>query len=138
MLNEGFEEVFHLKGGILKYLEEVPEEQSAWEGECFVFDNRVSVDHSLEKGQYDQCHGCRRPITEQDKQSALYMRGVCCPRCHDQLSDDQKARFAERQKQVDLAAARNEAHIGAAPPERQSRDSGVDMVEPHPAAGDGF
>ena len=121
MLKEGFEEVYHLEGGILKYLEEVPEHDSAWEGECFVFDNRVAVNHKLEKGQYDQCHGCRHPITEQDKLSPKYRKGVCCPGCYDRLSDDQKARFAERQKQVELASARDEPHIGAAPPARQHR-----------------
>ena len=119
MLEEGFQEVYHLQGGILKYLEEVPQSESLWEGECFVFDNRVSVNHQLEKGEYDQCHGCRRPITEQDKTSELYQRGVCCPHCFTELSDDQKMRFAERQKQVDLAAERSQPHIGAAPPERQ-------------------
>ncbi|MBN7796315.1 rhodanese-related sulfurtransferase [Parahaliea mediterranea] len=129
MLKEGFEEVYHLKGGILKYLEEVPEAQSTWEGECFVFDNRVAVNHQLEKGQYDQCYGCRHPITEDDKRSRLYEKGVCCPRCYDSLSDDQKARFAERQKQVELAALRGEAHVGAAPPARQ---------EPKPERGEGY
>ena len=119
MLNEGFEEVYHLEGGILKYLEEVPQAESTWEGECFVFDNRVAVDHQLEKGQYDQCYGCRHPITEQDKQSGKYEKGVCCPHCHESLSADQKLRFRERQKQMDLAAGRGEIHVGAAPPERQ-------------------
>ncbi len=119
MLNEGFAEVFHLRGGILKYLEEVPEADSEWEGECFVFDNRVAVNHQLEKGQYDQCHGCRRPITEQDKLSAQYEKGTCCPGCYDTLTVDQKTRFAERQKQVELAAQRRQQHIGSAPPERQ-------------------
>jgi UPF0176 protein len=124
MLEEGFQEVYHLQGGILKYLEEVPEGESLWQGECFVFDNRVSVNHQLEKGDYDQCHGCRRPITELDKTSAHYQRGVCCPHCFAELSDNQKQRFAERQKQVDLAAARSETHIGAAPPERQLKAGG--------------
>ncbi|MDJ0877968.1 MAG: rhodanese-related sulfurtransferase [Halieaceae bacterium] len=135
MLGEGFEEVYHLEGGILKYLEEVPPEESAWEGECFVFDNRVSVDHHLEKGHYDQCHGCRHPITEEDKQSPLYVKGVCCPYCHDKLSDEQKARFTERQKQVELAAQRNEQHIGAPPPARQRHAA---MQNPHPDAGEGY
>ncbi len=121
MLKEGFAEVYHLQGGILKYLEEVPEQDSAWRGECFVFDNRVSVDHSLDKGQYDQCHGCRHPITEADKRPPRYQKGVCCPACYDTLTDDQKSRFAERQKQIELAAARN----------------GQAMQEPHPASGDG-
>jgi UPF0176 protein len=124
MLNEGFEEVYHLQGGILKYLEEVPEQDSTWEGECFVFDNRVAVNHRLEKGQYDQCYGCRHPITEQDKLSDKYQKGVCCPRCFDTLSDEQKARFRERQKQVELARERGQAHVGAQPPARQQASAG--------------
>jgi UPF0176 protein len=116
---QGFEEVYHLEGGILKYLEDVPEEESLWRGECFVFDNRVAVNHKLEKGIYDQCHGCRYPITEEDKLSPLYMMGVCCPRCHSTLTDEQKLRFSERQKQIELSRQRNETHIGALPPERQ-------------------
>ena len=109
----GFDEVYHLEGGILKYLEEVPPEESAWEGECFVFDNRVAVNHRLEKGSYDQCYGCRHPITEQDKLSDKYQKGVCCPGCFDLLTPDQVARFRERQKQIELAKARGEAHVGA-------------------------
>jgi UPF0176 protein len=120
MLEEGFAEVYHLQGGILKYLEEVSPQESTWEGECFVFDNRVAVDHKLQKGQYDQCYGCRHPITEQDKLSEKYQKGICCPLCYDRLTDDQRARFSERQKQIELAALRGEDHIGAAPPERQS------------------
>jgi len=119
MLQEGFQEVYHLQGGILKYLEEVPQEESLWEGECFVFDNRVAVNHRLEKGQYDQCHGCRHPITEQDKTSEQYQKGVCCPRCFGTLSADQIASFRERQKQIELAEARGEVHVGAPPPQRQ-------------------
>lgn len=110
---QGFDEVYHLEGGVLKYLEEVPEQESLWQGECFVFDNRVSVNHQLEKGQYDQCHGCRLPITEADKQSDKYIQGISCHQCHDQLSEQQKARFAERQKQLELASQRGEAHIGS-------------------------
>jgi UPF0176 protein len=132
MLSEGFEEVYHLQGGILKYLEEVPERESTWEGECFVFDNRVAVDHKLEKGQYDQCYGCRHPITEQDKLSDKYQKGVCCPLCYDKLTADQRARFSERQKQIDLAAQRGDAHIGAPPPERQERQ------EPKPEQAEGY
>lgn len=120
MLKEGFEEVYHLEGGILKYLEEVPPEESTWEGECFVFDSRVAVNHKLEKGQYDQCYGCRHPITEDEKLSEKYIKGVCCPGCFDTLSADQKARFSERQKQIELAALRNEDHIGGPPPTRQN------------------
>ena len=134
MLKEGFDEVYHLQGGILKYLEEVAEEESTWEGECFVFDNRVSVDQQLENGHYQQCHGCRHPITEDDMCSPKYQRGVCCPGCYDRLTEDQKSRFAERQKQVELAAARNEPHLGAPPPARQ----GGGMQEPHPDSGEGI
>ncbi|MGH1485322.1 MAG: rhodanese-related sulfurtransferase [Cellvibrionaceae bacterium] len=112
---QGFEEVYHLQGGILKYLEEVPKEESLWEGECFVFDNRVAVDHDLEKGSYDQCHGCRHPITEEDKLSEKYMQGVACPRCFDTLTVEQKQRFSERQKQIELAKERHEEHIGLSP-----------------------
>lgn len=121
MKEQGFEEVYHLEGGILKYLEDVPEEESLWRGECFVFDNRVAVNHSLQKGIYDQCHGCRHPITEEEKQSDQYMAGVSCPRCYSTLTEEQKMRFAERQKQIQLAKNRNEPHIGALPPERQLR-----------------
>lgn len=110
---QGFDEVYHLQGGILKYLEEVPEEESLWQGECFVFDNRVSVNHQLEKGQYDMCHGCRLPISEEDKKSPLYQHGVCCPHCHDTLSEEQKQRFIEREKQMQLAKQRGEVHIGS-------------------------
>ncbi|MGO1502617.1 MAG: rhodanese-related sulfurtransferase, partial [Marinobacter sp.] len=98
--------------GILKYLEEVPEEQSLWKGECFVFDDRVTVNHRLERGGYDQCHACRRPITEADKQHADYQQGVSCHRCIDSLSEEQKARFAEREHQMRLAQARGESHVG--------------------------
>ncbi len=110
---QGFEEVYHLEGGILKYLEDVPEQESLWEGECFVFDERVTVNHSLEKGNYDQCNACRMPITEQDKLSVNYMHGVSCPHCFDKSTPEQKARFQEREKQMMLAAERGEAHIGA-------------------------
>lgn len=109
---KGFDEVYHLEGGILKYLEEVPEDNSMWQGECFVFDNRVAVNHQLEKGQYDQCNACRLPITEQDKLSEHYIEGVSCPHCHDQHTPEQKARFAERQRQVTLAKQRGEQHVG--------------------------
>ncbi len=123
MKQQGFEEVYHLKGGILKYLEEVPKEDSFWQGECFVFDNRVSVDHDLKKGSYDQCHACRFPITEEDKQSPYYREGISCPRCYDKQTESQRARFEERQKQVTLSKTRNEDHIGAPPPKRQLRES---------------
>lgn len=110
---EGFEDVFHLKGGILKYLETVPEEQSLWQGECFVFDDRVSVGHGLKQGEYDLCHACRHPVSAEDKASPLYEAGIACPHCHDRMNAQQKARFAERHKQVLLAKARGEAHVAA-------------------------
>jgi len=113
LLREGFENVYHLDGGILQYLEDVPKEESTWEGECFVFDQRVTVDHDLNKGSYDQCYACRYPITEEDKQSDLYEKGVSCPRCHDSLTDEKRERFAERQKQIQLAKKRGENHIGS-------------------------
>ncbi|MCG8490324.1 MAG: rhodanese-related sulfurtransferase [Sneathiellales bacterium] len=113
LLREGFENVYHLDGGILQYLEDVPKEDSTWEGECFVFDQRVTVDHDLNKGSYDQCYACRYPITEEDKKSDLYEKGVSCPRCHDSLTDEKRQRFAERQKQIQLAKKRGDTHIGS-------------------------
>lgn len=112
MLQQGFDQVFHLKGGILKYIEEVPVEESLWEGECFVFDNRVAVNHKLEQGQYDQCHGCRHPLSVADRESNKYLAGVHCPHCYDSLTADQLERFGERHKQVQLAKQRNQQHIG--------------------------
>lgn len=109
---QGFEEVYHLRGGILKYLEDVPKEETLWQGECFVFDNRVTVDHTLEKGKYDQCHACRMPINKQDKKSEHYQKGVSCPYCYDKNSADQVKRFAERERQMELAIQRGEAHLG--------------------------
>ena len=108
---QGFDEVYHLDGGILKYLEEMPEDNSLWQGECFVFDQRVAVKHGLEQGSYDQCYACRMPLSQADMQSDKYMKGMSCPHCHDQLSDEQKASFAERQKQIELAKQRGEQHI---------------------------
>ncbi len=110
---QGFEDVYHLQGGILKYLEEVPEEQSTWQGECFVFDNRVAVNHQLEKGQYDQCYACRFPITVDDKRSAHYIQGVSCPHCYQKVTDKQRQRFLEREKQVQMSKQRGEEHIGS-------------------------
>ncbi|PSW58026.1 oxygen-dependent tRNA uridine(34) hydroxylase TrhO [Photobacterium leiognathi] len=112
MKEQGFEEVYHLEGGILKYLEEVPQEESMWEGDCYVFDGRVAVNHQLEKSDYDVCNACRLPITEQDKASEHFEQGVSCPKCIDKHSDEQKARFREREKQVQLANARGETHVG--------------------------
>jgi len=116
MLQEGFPEVFHLKGGILKYLEEVPAAESRWEGECFVFDNRVTVTHDLAEGVYDQCHACRTPVSPEDMQSAHYSPGISCPHCWDSLSEKTRAGARERQKQIELARLRNEPHpIGRDP-----------------------
>ncbi len=109
---QGFDEVYHLKGGILKYLENVDEAESLWEGECFVFDERVTVDHGLQKGSYDQCHACRMPITEQDKLGPHYVLGISCHHCYASSSKEQKASFGERQKQLALAKQRGEAHMG--------------------------
>ena len=112
MKSLGFDDVYHLKGGILRYLEETPKEQSLWEGECFVFDSRVAVDHSLNKGIYDLCHACKMPIDANDMADEAYVPGVSCPHCHDKTSDAQRARFAERSRQINLARQRGEQHIG--------------------------
>ena len=112
MKNRGFKNVFHLKGGILKYFESIPEAQSRWEGECFVFDDRVSLKHDLSIGTYDMCHGCRMPITKKDKQSNKYIRGVACPNCYNKKTQKQKSRYISRQKQIDLAKKNNFKHIG--------------------------
>ena len=112
MKNEGFKKVYHLKGGILKYFESVSKENSLWDGECFVFDDRVSVKHDLSVGDYDMCHGCRMPITETDKISQKYIPGVSCLNCFDQTTEEQKSRYMSRQKQIDLAKQRNQKHIG--------------------------
>ena len=112
MKKKGFNNVFHLKGGILRYFESVSQDTSSWEGECFVFDDRVSVKHDLSKGTYDMCHGCRMPITEKDKESNKYIRGVACSKCFDETTDEQKSRYMSRQKQIDLAKQRNQNHIG--------------------------
>jgi UPF0176 protein len=112
MKEQGFDEVYQLNGGILKYLEEVESEESLWEGECFVFDSRVSVDHELAEGSYHQCFACRRPVSNDDMQSEDYMKGVSCPRCIDETTEDQRSNFGERQHQVELAEQRNEKHIG--------------------------
>lgn len=110
---EGIEDVFHLKGGILKYLEEVPQEESLWRGECFVFDQRVAIGHGLALGTSELCHACRRPVTEQDRQSDLYEPGVSCVACHGERSEAQRASARERWRQEQLAAARGQAHVGA-------------------------
>lgn len=111
--SQGFNEVYHLEGGILKYLETVPESESRWEGECFVFDERVSVGHGLKPGVYELCRACRHPIGEEEKASELFVLGVSCPRCHDSITEAQKKAFSERQRQIELANNRNQVHIGA-------------------------
>lgn len=109
---QGFEEVYHLEGGILKYLEEVPAAETMWQGECFVFDGRVAVNHDLAQGQYDQCFACRFPLTAAEKASEHYIKGVSCHRCYDKVTEAQRNRYAERQRQISLAEARGEEHIG--------------------------
>ena len=113
---EGIDEVYHLKGGILKYLEVVPPEHSLWHGECFVFDQRVAVGHGLAPGTHALCHACRMPVSPQDILSDLYEPGVSCPACHDARTDEQRAAYRERERQEQLAAAQGRAHVGAVLP----------------------
>jgi len=119
--SEGIDEVYHLQGGILKYLETVPADQSRWQGECFVFDQRVAVGHGLAPGTHELCHACRRAVTPQDKLSALYRPGVSCPACHEERTDAQRAGYAERQRQETLAAERGQPHVGAVYPDHDER-----------------
>ena len=112
MMDQGFEEVYHLEGGILKYLETVPEAESMWEGECFVFDQRVAVKHNLAVGDFDQCYACRHPLSPTEMLSAQYTAGISCPYCYDTLTEEKRASLTERQKQVILAKQRGETHIG--------------------------
>jgi UPF0176 protein len=112
MLQAGFKEVLHLKGGIIKYLENIPEKKSKWEGECFVFDNRVAIEHELDVGTYIICNGCGEPVSKDDVSSDKFKKGIHCPSCFDKLSEDQIKRATERQKQVELAKKRGEVHIG--------------------------
>ncbi|WP_419914793.1 rhodanese-related sulfurtransferase [Hoeflea sp.] len=112
MKAEGFQDVFHLKGGILKYLEEVPEDDSLWDGACFVFDERVSVTHGLQEGEHVLCHACRHPLTLQEAKDPAFEEGVSCPYCINERSADDRGRYRERQKQIALAKKRGEAHIG--------------------------
>ena len=120
---EGFEDVHHLDGGILRYLEEMPAEDSRWQGECFVFDERVAVGHGLVPGSHALCRACRMPVSEADRASPLYEEGVSCPRCHATRSEEQRAGYAERHRQAQLAAARGGAHVGAVQPGRTGDDS---------------
>ncbi len=115
---EGLDQVYHLKGGILAYLEQVPEAESRWEGECFVFDERVSVGHGLAPGDNQLCRACRMPVTPEQRTSPDYVEGVACPACHAERTDEQRVRYAERHRQALLAEARGEAHVGAVFPDR--------------------
>ncbi|MCH8550542.1 MAG: rhodanese-related sulfurtransferase [Natronospirillum sp.] len=110
---QGFDEVYHLHGGILRYLEEVSESESLWEGECFVFDNRVTVNHALLPGDYQLCGACRAPLSAEDRKSSHFVRGISCPHCIDVKTPEQRRRYAEREKQLQLASKRGQAHIGA-------------------------
>ncbi|MBY6310706.1 oxygen-dependent tRNA uridine(34) hydroxylase TrhO [Alcaligenes faecalis] len=121
MRSQGFDQVYHLQGGILKYLEEIPAAESLWDGDCFVFDERVSVRHGLEPGDYDFCRACRMPISEEEKASPQFEEGVSCPYCHGHRSPEQVERFRERQKQVALAREREERHIGVSMDELAER-----------------
>lgn len=112
LMGQGVEDVFHLQGGILKYLEEVPEETSTWDGECFVFDGRVSVGHGLKEGSHRQCYACRRPIMPEDMKRAEYETGVQCHQCVNEYTDKDRARFRDRQKQIRLSRERGEQHLG--------------------------
>tara|TARA_B100000787_G_scaffold82021_1_gene60451 strand:+ start:147 stop:1091 length:945 start_codon:yes stop_codon:yes gene_type:complete len=113
MKAKGFNNIFHLQGGILNYIKKIDEEHSLWKGECFVFDDRVALNQNLEVGSYDMCHGCRMPITEEDKVSPKYNRGISCPNCFDSKTPGQQKRYADRIKQIDLAKKRGERHIGS-------------------------
>jgi UPF0176 protein len=113
MKSMGFGKIYHLKGGILKYLEEIAASESLWEGECFVFDDRVSLTHGLEEGAYTLCYGCQDPLSEQDRESQFFEEGVTCPKCYNVLSDSKKARSRERQKQILIARSRGSNHLGS-------------------------
>jgi len=113
LIGQGIEDVYHLKGGILRYLEEMPVEDSTWQGECYVFDNRVSVGHGLKIGPHQLCHGCRRPLFPEDLKKPTFELGVSCYQCIDETSEKDKIRFRERQKQIQLAQKRGGAHLGS-------------------------
>ncbi|MFC1689875.1 rhodanese-related sulfurtransferase [Pseudomonadota bacterium] len=116
LLGLGFKNVYHLDGGILNYLETVPKDESLWEGDCFVFDNRVTVDHDLREGDFEVCPACRMPLTEEDRESPLFELHVSCPKCHHRLNDKKREGLLERARQIELARARGERHIGVKPP----------------------
>ncbi len=112
MLKQGYKDVYHLNGGILKYLEEVKQEENLWQGECFVFDGRVAVDKNLEQGNYEQCFACRMPLSDEELQSDKYEKGISCPHCIDEMTDEKYERVSERQRQVELAEKNQQQHIG--------------------------
>ena len=112
MLEKGFKDVYHLKGGILKYLETIDKDKSLWEGECFVFDQRVAVTHGLNEGKYDQCYACRHPLSQNEMNCSQYIKGISCPYCYNKLTNEKKSSVIERQKQIELAKLRGEDHIG--------------------------
>ncbi len=112
LLQQGFENVHHLQGGILRYLEEIPEERSSWQGECYVFDQRVSVNHQLQPGSYSLCHACGLPVSPAQRLEPSYREGISCPHCIDRFSDTDRERFAERQRQMHLARERGQQHLG--------------------------
>ena len=121
LVKQGFEKVYHLQGGILNYLQQVKPEESLWEGECFVFDHRVSVVHGLKEGTCEICFGCRWPLKSEDLKSPKYEPGICCPRCADDLSLERRSRLTKRHKQVMLARAHNRDHIGQTPAGQQKK-----------------
>jgi UPF0176 protein len=109
----GYKNVYHLEGGILNYLEKIPSDESMWQGDCFVFDNRVTVDHDLTQGRYELCPACRMPLSEEDRESPRFEKNVSCPKCFDRLTPERRASLEERGRQIELAAARGEKHIGS-------------------------
>ncbi|QDZ39700.1 rhodanese-related sulfurtransferase [Euhalothece natronophila Z-M001] len=115
---QGFEEVYQLNGGILNYLDSISPEESLWQGECFVFDHRVAVNENLEKGNHEICYGCRHPLSPEDRKSEKYQPGVSCPYCYDQLTKEQRDRFAERWRQEQIARQRQQKHVGAEMPQQ--------------------
>jgi UPF0176 protein len=117
MRMRGYDEVYHLEGGILQYLDTVAPAQSLWQGECFVFDERVSVSHGLQPGPYELCRSCRYPVGDAQRASKHYVKGVSCPHCHELKTEAQKHGFAERERQVELARRRGQTHVGAPMPQ---------------------
>jgi len=111
MRKKGFKNVYQLKGGIINYLKKIDKKESLWKGECYVFDNRISLKHKLKEGTFSMCSGCRKPVSIYEKKSTKYIEGISCPKCHDYLTDEQKSRFAMRQKQILIAKKSGKKHI---------------------------